>query len=209
MNDVAEQMASVIIVSAEVLFLYVLVVYMIPRTRTDHLRHKLFKLRDSLFWMPGKREISFDEKAYTLLRQRINGLIRFADRLNFRTSVVSQIAHRIVGPTGPGFRDRFRLACESLTPETREKLESIKEDVDKAIFRHLFWGNPPVFLFYWAYGWIKVFSRTPTLVPLRVTFGETAGFNAIETEAQAMGSKSWMRVRQHAARVPQLKAVRD
>ncbi len=51
--------------------------------RIDLFRQRLFALRDELFDLARSGAISFDDRAYGLLRSTLNGFIRFGHRLTF------------------------------------------------------------------------------------------------------------------------------
>jgi len=53
--------------------------YMRRRTRVDRYRESLFTLRDELFDYMWRNGVSFDLPAYRLMRDFLNGAIRFAD----------------------------------------------------------------------------------------------------------------------------------
>ena len=51
-------------------------------------RQELFVLRDKLFMLAANGSISFDDEAYKLLRDMLNGMIRFTHRFNVSTLLV-------------------------------------------------------------------------------------------------------------------------
>ena len=57
-----------------------------PAQRTDLFRQQMFGLRDELFDYAADGKIAFDDPAYMLLRQLMNGFIRYAHNLTpYRT----------------------------------------------------------------------------------------------------------------------------
>src|SRR6266852_4021697 len=54
-----------------------------PSYRLDSFRQKMFALRDELFDYAADGHIGFNEPAYRLLRQLMNGFIRYAHQLTF------------------------------------------------------------------------------------------------------------------------------
>src|SRR5437899_1072828 len=65
--------------------LWVLWYWLVRRYRIDAFRYKLFVLRDALFDAAADGMMPFDHPAYGMLRQYINGFIRFAHRLTTTT----------------------------------------------------------------------------------------------------------------------------
>ena len=54
-----------------------------PSLRVDRSRQDMFAVRDQLFDYAASEKIGFDHQAYRLLRQSMNGFIRYAHRLTF------------------------------------------------------------------------------------------------------------------------------
>jgi hypothetical protein len=81
---------SIIVQSSLTLLLLVLIVFSWwPEQRVDVFRQQMFALRDELFDFAMKGNISFDDPAYVLLRNLMNGYIRYAHNLTpFRTLMV-------------------------------------------------------------------------------------------------------------------------
>jgi hypothetical protein len=77
----------VVISSALSLFVFVVIVFKLwPNQRIDMFRQNMFALRDELFDFAADGHIAFDEPAYILLRQLMNGFLRYAHNLTpFRT----------------------------------------------------------------------------------------------------------------------------
>jgi hypothetical protein len=69
------------------LIVLVLVVFWLwPAQRMDLFRQQMFAIRDELFDFAAEGNIKFDEPAYLLLRQLMNGFIRYAHNLTpYRT----------------------------------------------------------------------------------------------------------------------------
>jgi hypothetical protein len=69
------------------LIVFVLVIFRFwPAQREDMFRQQMFALRDELFDFAMEDRITFDHPAYILLRQLMNGFIRYAHNLTpFRT----------------------------------------------------------------------------------------------------------------------------
>ncbi len=65
------------------IFLIVLFMRLWPAYRLDYFRQNMFALRDELFDYAAEGHISFNDPAYKLLRQSMNGFIRYAHYLTF------------------------------------------------------------------------------------------------------------------------------
>ena len=62
--------------------------------RIDALRDDLFALRDKLFVYAAEKNIEFDDPAYTILRERMNTLIRFAHQLTLTKFLTAMVMIR-------------------------------------------------------------------------------------------------------------------
>jgi hypothetical protein len=58
-----------------------LIFWLWPAQRIDLFRQQMFAIRDELWDFAAEGKISFDDPAYTLLRQLMNGFIRYAHNL--------------------------------------------------------------------------------------------------------------------------------
>jgi hypothetical protein len=63
--------------------LLVLVLKLWPSLRLDTFRQRMFVVRDELFDYAASGKIAFNDPAYRLLRQSMNGFIRYAHQLTF------------------------------------------------------------------------------------------------------------------------------
>jgi hypothetical protein len=73
---------SIVIQSLLTLIVLSFVIFALwPGQRIDLFRQQMFALRDDLFDFAADRNISFDDRAYVLLRELMNGFIRYAHNL--------------------------------------------------------------------------------------------------------------------------------
>lgn len=77
----AIQLATIISSALTLIVLILLVFELWPSQRVDAFRQQMFEVRDELFDLAIRKEISFDDQAYVLLRQLMNGFIRYAHNL--------------------------------------------------------------------------------------------------------------------------------
>ena len=89
----------------------------------DLFRQRIFDLRDDMFLYCAENGIDFNHKAYTLLRTRQNGLIRYAEHLNFST-LLSANLFRDDGARSKRHTEEIEEAIKALpTVEAREKFD--------------------------------------------------------------------------------------
>ena len=77
------QIVSVFQSAAFLVLLLVLVLKLWPSVRLDTFRQEMFAVRDELFDYAAAGKISFNDPAYRLLRQSMNGFIRYGHQLTF------------------------------------------------------------------------------------------------------------------------------
>ena len=75
----------------------VLIFWVIRSMRVDSLRQKLFALRDEMFDFAFAGNISFNDPAYKLLRDQMNGLIRYAHQLTLFRLLISVCIRTTLG----------------------------------------------------------------------------------------------------------------
>lgn len=101
-------------------------------------RQRLFVIRARLFNAALEGKISFDDPAYNLVRQALNGMIRFTHNLSFLRWFAIVILNRYVHKDLLAhFNIQFNQALEKLTNEQKQLLLSALADAHWQILRHL------------------------------------------------------------------------
>jgi hypothetical protein len=112
--------------------------------RLDAFRQKMFAIRDELFDFAAEGNISFDDPAYRLLRQSMNGIIRYAHQLSFFRVCVTgiEVALEVKVPKNT-WSEAWGMALENVhSDEVRKKLEEFHANAMQAIFNRLILGSP-------------------------------------------------------------------
>lgn len=96
-----------------------------PNQRVDMFRQNMFALRDELFDFAADGNVAFEEPAYILLRQLMNGFIRYAHNLTPYRILMSYLRSNCVRrePISEWTSD-FNRALGDLSEQNREKLQS-------------------------------------------------------------------------------------
>lgn len=108
--------------------------------RIDLFRQRLFAIRDELFDLARAGEIEFEDPAYRMLRNLLNGYIRFAHRLNFQTAflvLVSSKSRQIAAGIGRKFEDRWSELTEELPDAVEEDLRNLRKRVEIEVAKHV------------------------------------------------------------------------
>lgn len=119
--------------------------FMYKRTRADVMREDLFLVRDELFLHVARRGSGFDDPAYLLLRQAINGMIRTA---RFVSLTKLAIAHRLGNEDRPEDHMLLNAIRNVSDPEFRDHLMGVYGVVCRRARRYLLLEGPPALLFY-------------------------------------------------------------
>lgn len=119
----------------------------------DEFRQRLFRQRDELFLFAADGGVAFDAAAYRALRDRINALIRFAQRVS-----LIRFIFLLIGVRRYGSADKSRAVWESqlkaLPRSAQERLGEIDNRLAVEVLRQLVWSSPPlVFLAIFLEGW--------------------------------------------------------
>jgi hypothetical protein len=106
--------------------------------RRDFFRARLFAIRAQLFDGAAEGKIRFDDPAYGLLRSTLNGFLRFGHRFGpMRLIAMAFFVDPHVFLPDYDFDRRWRESTNSLSPEQRDWIRSLREQMHKAFFAHL------------------------------------------------------------------------
>ena len=111
--------------------------------RVDSFRQKLFMLRHELFAFAADGGVGFDEPAYQELRMRINGMIRFADRISFSrfffTIMLNRISHNpLLVELNQGWSKKI---ASVKTDRAKKQLMHYHANMDMLMLQHIITGS--------------------------------------------------------------------
>lgn len=113
--------------------------------RLDAFRQEMFALRDELFDYAAEGHIKFDDPAYRLLRQVMNGFIRYAHQLTFFRvcMTAAEFNIRTQGEESPRWSEAWGSALERIRDdEARKKLEWFHYRALSCVSLRLLFGSP-------------------------------------------------------------------
>lgn len=162
--------------------------------RLDAFRQEMFALRDELFDYAADGRIKFDDPAYRLLRQVMNGFIRYAHQLTFFRVCVTVIEARIKSDklSAPKWSESWEKALKRVPDgEVQSALLAFHYRALSCVARHLLFGSPvmlalslcAVLLLVIRLGWQElkqVLNKAPFY-----TLSHLVGTDLIENEAAA------------------------
>ncbi len=104
--------------------LVLLCLKVLPGYRLVAFRQEMFSLRDELFDYAAAGNIRFNDPAYRLLRQSMNGYIRYAHQLTFFRLFVSLVERRALGVEDTkDWHDKWQNSLTSIkNEEIRDRL---------------------------------------------------------------------------------------
>ena len=121
--------------SISLMLIFWLAFFLYQSYRVDKLRQDLFKIRDQLFDDVLDGKIKFDDSAYIVSRQLVNGMIRFAHRL----SIPSMLAFAVLMPrNGSAFAKRsINEQLGDVSVESAAIFRSYLEQINARIVAHV------------------------------------------------------------------------
>lgn len=114
--------------------LWIAVYYLWPDFRNDTFREDVFSVRDEMFLYAAQGKIGFDDPAYTISRDRMNGLLRHGHELTFTRMVLILATHSM---EKPNVLTRWEAAVEELPPQTQAKMKEFNVRVVIAVLQHV------------------------------------------------------------------------
>ncbi len=129
---------KIVIVSLIFIVLWVMFFTLHRKYHVALTRQKLFVIRANLFNAALEGKLKFDDPAYELVRQALNGMIRFTHNLSFLRWFAIVIVNRYVHKNlVEHFNEQFSRSLESLTIDQKQLLLRALADAHLQIFRHL------------------------------------------------------------------------
>ena len=133
-------------------------VYRWRNYRVDAFREHLFSIRDEMFLYAAEGHIGFEHRAYVLLRNRMNALIRYGHQINLITLIIALLIRN------PGVSDgpfcEWQQAVASLSDEQQREIRDFSACVTEATLKHLLYSS---FFLYLLTRPLLEFYRPPTM----------------------------------------------
>lgn len=111
--------------------------------RIDKFRDQLFALRNELFDYAAHGGVLFDEPAYGILRNTMNGLLRYAERISFTHFILTNVIQRLKpSPVYAHMFQRWALAFNRLDDEQRQAMLDINARLNRIIAIQVMTSSP-------------------------------------------------------------------
>ena len=114
--------------------LWIAVYYLWQDYRNDTFREDIFSVRDRMFLWAAQGNIRLDHPAYTILRDRMNALLRHAPEFTLTRMALILATHPMVKPET---LVRWEAAVGELPKETREAMNEFNACVAIFVLQHV------------------------------------------------------------------------
>lgn len=116
--------------------------------RLDAFRQRIFAIRDQLWDYAADGNVGFDDPAYRLLRQSMNGLIRYGHQLTFfRVCITALEFHTATQPPRSNWSENWQSSLKRLSNEAvRTRLEEFHAQAMQVVANRLIMGSPTLLL---------------------------------------------------------------
>jgi hypothetical protein len=133
--------------------LLVLVLVWRAEQRIDVFRQRMFAIRDELFDFASEGGVDFQHPAYQLLRNSMNGFIRYAHRLTFFQLLTTIARWKITEQVHPlTWHSKWTEALDSLPVSSEVKLRKLHGCAMDTVARHLVGGSFTLSIFVFLTG---------------------------------------------------------
>jgi hypothetical protein len=128
--------------------------------RIDRFRDQLFALRNELFDYAAQGGIPFNEPAYGILRNTMNGLLRYAERIGFIHVMLASITQNWKpSPVYEKMFQRWTLAINRLDDEQREAIATFNIRLSRIIISRVMSSSPLPLLVVFVYAVVSFLHK--------------------------------------------------
>jgi hypothetical protein len=139
----AQQLVNVLQSCACLVLLLILLLRLWPVYRLDVFRQRMFSVRDDLFAYAAAGNISFQNPAYRLLRQSMNGFLRYGHNLTLYRLLVTVIQWNIAGRPSANWSKAWTSALEDIAdPRVRKELQQFHVRAMELVSERVILGSP-------------------------------------------------------------------
>lgn len=123
--------------------IWVVLFWLWPALRLDCFRQQMFAVRDELFDYAAAGKISFNHPAYRLLRQQMNGFIRYGHKLSFGQFLLTLCIWKLNRqPDSYVWSHKWDTALKSLDDETVGALRMFHNRALMHVASRIVFGSP-------------------------------------------------------------------
>jgi hypothetical protein len=116
--------------------LWFFIVYGWRNLRLDSFRNDVFEIRDEMFLYAAQGNVRFDHPAYTMLRSRMNVVLRYAHEFTLTKVCVVLLTQDLTNKPFAGWQSEV----DTLAPEIQEKMREFNRRVAEAMLCHMIYS---------------------------------------------------------------------
>ena len=137
---------NMLISCISLLGIWFLVFWLFRDYNVDSFRQKMFSLRDELFDFATEGNISFNHPAYGILRNSMNGMIRFGHKISLFNLMIIMFFRPDSYEIGDSFSKRWEENTKELKTDVRKKLIQYRQRMNLMVMRHMILRSPLLML---------------------------------------------------------------
>jgi hypothetical protein len=138
-SDITVALASLISLGA----IWVTLFWLYRDYCVDRFRQDMFALRDDLFDAAHAGKLSFDHPAYGVLRNTMNGFIRFAHRFSLlHALLLLAVAHEADARALDSFPARWNRAVSGVSPDDLHLLSAYRYRMNALVLKYVLLSSP-------------------------------------------------------------------
>lgn len=139
-----EQLSAIIESVVALIMLIVVFLKLLPALRLDIFRQKMFAVRDELFDYAAAGNINFDDPAYRLLRQSMNGNIRYGHQITLFRVCINVLRWKLTeAPPSMAWNEKWNQAIANVkNDDVRSKLLDFHNRSISFVIERLVIGSP-------------------------------------------------------------------
>jgi hypothetical protein len=118
--------------------LWIFVYYLWRDYRLDSFRDDVFSIRDQMFVFAANGNITFDHPAYTILRNRMNVLLRYGHAFTLTRLVLIKLTHPLLKND---LMEKWESAVEQLPVETQVRMKEFNLRLTVSVFQHIVYSS--------------------------------------------------------------------
>jgi hypothetical protein len=137
-----QQLVTILESCVNLALILVLILKLWPSYRLDVFRQRMFAVRDDLFAYAASGKIGFDDPAYRLLRQAMNGFLRYGHNLTFYRLCITLISWNIERPKAK-WSQAWAVALEGIQDaQVRKDLQEFHVRAMELVANRVILGSP-------------------------------------------------------------------
>jgi len=139
----SQQLVLILESCVNLALILVLILKLWPSYRLDVFRQRMFAVRDDLFAYAASGKISFEDPAYRLLRQAMNGFLRYGHNLTLYRLCTTLFLWNIEGHPKTQWSEAWTTSLKGIKdPQVRDDLQQFHERALGLVAHRLIFGSP-------------------------------------------------------------------